>query len=204
MLRRENNIQANEKNMKQQAMGNIQQQYGLSAQDMAVANQGHKMSDAQKKALADKMLQNSIMDIETKFGKQFDEIEKDPQRIVLEKQIRKLERERDSLIGQDSGNRIESLTRKIKGMKKAYCSQYSPKKFGIISHYIDYTKASLPACYRLEVIENKLTKAQTGADIDIQPGSFGLGKVDNMFDVMSKVFEYNLMTAFNEDPLVGN
>ena len=60
MSRRNKAIKANEKNVQKQAMGNIQQQYGLDAQDMANAKKGNKMSAEEKKALADKMLQNSM------------------------------------------------------------------------------------------------------------------------------------------------
>ncbi|NEW81952.1 MAG: hypothetical protein GZ094_06270 [Mariniphaga sp.] len=58
--RRNKIIKANEKNVQQQAMGNVAQQYGLSDKDMQNAKKGNKMTADEKKALADKMMQNSM------------------------------------------------------------------------------------------------------------------------------------------------
>ena len=254
-------IEENAPEMEKQAMNRVAQQYGFSAADMQKLQDGGKLSEQEQRALANKMLQNSmnismgevdnlknmskegreawaqaysteimadaqadpdkyknqqlqtkslydlsmeqkhLLDsltaIEAKFGKQFDEIYNSSDAIADREEIDQLELKRSTMVGSSSDDEMEEISNLIKDKKHAYCAKLTPGHLAIIQKYIDHVKTSLPAYYRLEQIENKVIKAQTGVDINMKRGHLVLGKVSSIGGALSKSFTYNLFTGFD-------
>jgi hypothetical protein len=255
---------ANAETNNQQAMNNMAQQYGLSPEDMEKMKSGKKMTDEEKRALADKMLQqnnnmsmdevdnlkkmdkdgkkawaegystemmavqaadpqksqemqlkakniyelaalqkhilDSLLAISSKFSQQLSEIENDSLAKVMRENISKWHEELMSLTGIDygQGGRMDELARKIKAEKGAYCQRYTPRYMEILKNCEAFTRSGITACYRVEKITARLTKLQTGVDLNIEPGEMGITSVHDYVTKLRDVFKYNLFNASDE------
>ena len=144
---------------------------------------------------------DSLLAIESKFGQQLSELENDSLAIVMRDNISKWNEELNEMMGVDygQGGKMEELARKIKAEKGAYCLKYSPRYFEILKRYEAYTRSSQITCYRIEKITKRLTKLQTGVDINIEPGEVGIGKVHDYVHLLSDVFKYNLFNSSEDE-----
>jgi hypothetical protein len=143
-----------------------------------------------------KHLLDSLGAVESKFDKQFSEIYNSKETIAMRDEIERMEKKRNMMVGSSSDEQIEEINKQIRNKKQAYCNNFSPGHIDIIRKYIDQTKTSLPAYYRLEKIEVALIKAQTGVDVKLK-GHLALGKVESMGGILAKTFDYNLFTEFD-------
>ena len=147
---------------------------------------------------AQKNLTDSLMATETKFVRQMAELDNDSVGVTMRRNISKWEKERDSLIGNDANNRIEAISQRIKAEKENYCTRFTPKFVTILKSYREYTKASLPASYRLEKLMEQSTYLQTGVELKQEPGYIGIGKVRDFIHTYRNIFKYNLLGAMEE------
>jgi len=141
-----------------------------------------------------KNLLDSLDAISIKFEHQKQDIDNEPLAKDLIKSIGELNNE---MIGK-SNEESDVIRKKIKLKKMTYCNTFSPLFLNILSNETSFTKASIPAIYKLERITNQLTKLQTGADINLQPGSMGLSTVAGFLQSLHEVFKYNIMDAIDE------
>ena len=146
-----------------------------------------------------KHLLDSLGAVESKFGKQFEEIFNSSEAVAMRDEIDRLEVRRNTMFGNSSDEQIEELSNQIRDKKRAYCNKCTPAHLAVIQRYIDHTKTSLPAYYRLEKIETALIKAQTGVDIKMKRGHLALGKVESVDGILSRSFDYNLFTGYDLD-----
>jgi hypothetical protein len=263
--RRHKAEKAKEGTNQQQAMDNMAQQYGLSAEDMQKMKDGHKMTAEEKRALADKMLQknnnmsmdevdnlkkmdkngkkawaegystemmaeqaadpqkfqdkqleaknayelqtlqkhilDSLLAIGSKYSQQLAELENDSLAKVMRENISKWHEELMSMTGIDygQGGKMAELSKKIKAEKSAYCLKYSPRYFEILRNCEAFTRSSITACYRIEKISTRLTKLQTGVDLNIEPGMMGITNIKDYVGKLREVFKYNLFDRSEED-----
>lgn len=138
---------------------------------------------------------DSIKAVESKFAKQFEDIDKDKDAKTMLDNISKLEREIGQMMGELSESeqvKFDALVQKLKSEKDKYCSKYTPQYIAILQRYESYTKSCLPVCYRLEKISAQLSKLQTGVDMKQEPGSLAIGKVAGYLGKLRGVYKYNL------------
>jgi hypothetical protein len=263
--RRHKAEKANAATNNQQAMNNMAQQYGLSEEDMQKLKSGKKMTDEEKRALADKMLQqnnnmsmdevdnlkkmdkngkkawaegystemmavqaadpqksqemqlkakntyelaalqkhilDSLLAIGSKYSQQLSELENDSLAKVMRENISRWHEELMSMTGIDygQGGRMTELSNKIKAEKGAYCLKYTPRYFEILKDCEAFTRSGITACYRVEIITARLTKLQTGVDLNIEPGMMGIGSIKDYVGMLREVFKYNLFDGSEED-----
>jgi len=160
-------------------------------------NQGEQLKNKNMYDLAktQKFLLDSLMAIESKFGQQFAEIDRDPDAKIMLDNISKWEQEAGEMMGELSPTEsaeLEALSQKIKSEKDKYCNKYTPQYVAILHRYESYTKSCLPACYRLESISAQLMKQQAGVDMKQAPGQIGIGKVADYLGLLRSTFKYNL------------
>ena len=150
-------------------------------------NQNELMS--MQKHLLDSM--NAIM---AKFEHQKQDIDNEPLAKDLLKSIGELNNE---MIGKSNEENVVIL-KKIKVKKMTYCNTFSPLYINIVNNESSFTKASIPVLYKLERISNQLTKLQTGANINFQPGSMGLNTLAGSLQSLHEIFKYNILDAMDE------
>jgi hypothetical protein len=144
-----------------------------------------------------KGIMDSLNEQQIKYAKMFDKLEKDTTGLVNLKQIDKLQSQLTSLMGIDYGQgpKMEALSAQIKSEKTIYCNKFTPTYLDILNQYLIFTKSSLRPYYRLEVIQNQITKSQTGVDLDLEKGHLGLNQVHDYLNKLNGAYKYNL---FNE------
>lgn len=138
---------------------------------------------------------DSIKAVESKFAKQFEDIDNDKEAKTMLDNISKLEREVGEMMGELSESekvKFDALVQKLQAEKDKYCNKYTPQYIAILQRYESYTKSCLPVCYRLEKISAQLAKLQTGVDMKQEPGSVAIGKVAGYLDKLRGVYKYNL------------
>lgn len=138
---------------------------------------------------------DSLKAIESKFAKQFEDIDKDKEAKTMLDNISKLEKEIGEMMGELGENeaaKFDALVQKLQTEKEKYCNKYTPQYIAILQRYETYTKSCLPVCYRLEKISAQLTKLQTGVDMKQEPGLIGIGKVADYLGKLRGVYKYNL------------
>jgi len=217
--RRDDNIKANTESKKDAAMQYAAGQRGISLSDLEKIRSG-KMSQTEMQALAGKIAQrqlaaegqanpsklqndkrlyelttaqeqlnDSLNAIISRFSKEFEAIDNDPERQKMLDKIDKLNAE----IGQTMGlasNTGKELSEKIEKEKIKYCGTFSPRYLSILRQYESFTKASLPAYYRLEVISNQLAIIQAGIPYSTEPGGMGTGSVAGYIAQLAGIFKY--------------
>jgi hypothetical protein len=181
---------------------------GYSTEMMAVqAADPQKSKDKQLEAkntyelaTLQKHIIDSLMAIGSKFSQQLSELENDSLAKVMRENISKWHEELMSMIGIDygQGGRMAELAEMIKAEKGAYCLKYTPRYFEILRNYEAFTRSSITACYRVEKITARLTKLQTGVDMNIEPGQMGIGNIQDYVGKLREVFKYNLFNGSEE------
>jgi hypothetical protein len=218
--RRDDNINANAESKKNAAMQYAANKQGISQSDLAKiqsgkmsqaemqalagkmvqqqlaaagqANPGKLQKDKSQYELieAQKHLNDSLNTIISKFAKEFELIENDPERQKMLDNIDKLNAEIGRTMGLVASGTSEELSKKIEAEKKKYCSTFSPKYLSLLRRYELFTKSSLSAYYRLEIISNQLTEIQAGMPYSNEPGGMGLGSVGGYLSQLAGIFRY--------------
>jgi hypothetical protein len=170
------------------------------AEAQANPNKNQKQQTKAKSLYELTTMQKHILDsltaLESKFGKQIEDIDNDPEAKVMLNKIAKLNKEASDLIGETDNEgmkKMNELNREIKSEKEKYCSKYTPKYIDILKRYESYTKSCQPVCYRLESISAQQTKLQTVVKIKQEPGTIGIGKVADYLHLLRGVLKYNLI-----------
>ena len=139
-----------------------------------------------------KHIQDSLSAIQLKFDHQLQDIENDPGRLSLLKDISEYQNE---MAGKSD---VTDIKKKIIMKKMEYCRRFSPRLINIVSNMESFTKASIPVFYRLESISKRLYKLQNGVDQTIQPGSMGISVVKGLFQSLHGIFQYNILDGDEE------
>jgi len=139
-----------------------------------------------------KHILDSLTAVETKFGKQFADLDNDPEAKVMLDNIAKLNKEASDLMGEGDNAGMNKMS-ELNSEKEKYCSKYTPKYVDLLKKYESYTKSCLPVCYRLENISAQQTQLQTGVKMKQQPGLIGIGKVADYLHLLRGVVKYNLI-----------
>jgi hypothetical protein len=219
LKRRDDNINANAESKKDAAMQYAANKQGISQSDLAKIQSGkmsqaemqalaNKMVQQQMAAAgqvnptklqndkrqyelieAQKHLNDSLNTIISKFAKEFEAIENDPQRQKMLDNIDKLNAEIGRTMGLAS-NSGKELSEKIEKEKIKYCNTFTPQYLSLLRRYESFTKSSLPAYYRLETISNQLTELQAGMPYSNEPGGMGLGSVGGYLSQLAGIFRY--------------
>jgi len=141
-----------------------------------------------------KHLLDSMNAITVKFEHQKQDIDNEP----LAKDLLKTIGELNIEMSGKSDEERNAILKKIKVKKMTYCHTFFPLYLNILNNESSFTKASIPVLYKLERISNQLTKLQTGANINFQPGSMGLSTLAGSLESLHEVFKYNIMDAIDE------
>jgi hypothetical protein len=217
--RRDDNVNANVESKKDAAMQYAANKQGISQSDLEKIKSGKmaqaemqalagKMAQQQLAAagqanpaklqkdksqyeltMAQKHLNDSLNTIISKFAKEFEAIDNDPERQKILDNIDKLNAEIGRTMGLAS-NSSKELSDKLEKEKIKYCSTFSPRYMSILRQYESFTKASLSAYYRLETISNQLTEIQSGMPYSTEPGGMGIGSVSAYLSQLADIFKY--------------
>ncbi len=216
--RRDENINANAESRKDDAMQYAASQQGISRSDLEKIQSG-KMSDAEMQALAGRIarqqlatagqanparsqnnervyeltnarqhLNDSLNEIILKFSVEFEEIENNPERQKTLDNIQELKAKIAQTMGLASDSDKE-LTDKLEKEKIKYCNTFIIRLLTTMRRYESFTKASLPAYYRLEEISNQLTEIQSGIPFSTEPGGMGIGSLKGYLVKLSEIFK---------------
>lgn len=149
-----------------------------------------------------KNLVDSLNAAEGKFNRKFAELEEDPLIRILHKEIDSIHVELDNLMGVDygQGDQIEATFQTLKSRCMSYCMRFSPPYLDVLREYNDYTRESIPAWERLQVINTRITEEQTGVQIDEKPGTMALECIRRYITRLEGVAIYYMMSpALNVD-----
>lgn len=157
-------------------------------QKNAAAMKDYKLAQKQKE------LADSLGAQATKYMKQIQELDNDQGALALETQIKELEaklNEEYQKENRPNDDAIKSLSNSIRNAQISYCNMQSPKYLAILARYKTFTQASLTPYYRLEKLTNQVNAAQTGVQIDTEPGLMGLEAIGSYLNRLSDVYRYN-------------
>ena len=141
-----------------------------------------------------RQLADSLNAQQTKYMKQFEELENDKNALALVTQIDELEEKLNEEYKKENrpnDDVIKSLTNRIRDLQINYCNLQSPKYLEILSRYKTFMQASLMSYYRLEKLTNQVTASQTGVEMNAKPGLMGLENVKAYLSRLSNVYQYN-------------
>ena len=169
--------------------GKIAQQRMASARQPTLGKLQKEKSQYEL-VMAQKHLNDSLNTIISKFAKEFESIENDPERQKMLDNIDKWNAEVGKTMGLAVSGTSNELSKKIEAEKTKYCSAFSPKCLSILRRYESFTKSSLPAYYRLETISNRLTEIQAGIPYNTEPGGMGIERVSEYLSQLSGIFRY--------------
>ena len=141
-----------------------------------------------------KQLADSLGAQSTKYMKQFEDFEKDQAAQALLTQIDETEaklNEEYKKENRPNDNAIKSLSNQIRDAQISYCNLQSPKYLNILSKYKSFIQASLTPYYRLEKLTNQVNAAQTGVELNTEPGMMGLQAISSYLSRLSDVYRYS-------------
>ncbi|HEX2976329.1 MAG TPA: hypothetical protein VHO68_10350 [Bacteroidales bacterium] len=143
-----------------------------------------------------KRLTDSLSAAESKYFKQFDELDQNKMRPVELAEIDSLRSEMYKLMGVDygQGGEIEALFASIKSKSIAYCNKYSSQYNDILEGYYKFTKSSIPAWNRLQEITLNITQQQTGVSIQEKKGTMALECLQRYIGKLESIDKYYLMS----------
>jgi hypothetical protein len=156
------------------------------------------LNSAQKQydlTMEQKHLNDSLMAIVTKFSNEFEAIRNDPEGKTMLDNIDRWNSELMSMTGIASDTEIKNsneLQSKIKAEKELYCSTFTPRYTEVLRRYESFTKASLSPYYILERLTGRLTKLQTGMDVNKEPGAMGIASIKSYLVCLKDIFMFNL------------
>lgn len=143
-----------------------------------------------------KKLSDSLSAAESKYLKQFYEIEQDTSGRKLLREIDTLNKKLSDLGGVDygQGGEMEALFESIKAKSLSYCVKYSTEYIDLLEGYRIFVMNSIPSWNRLQHITLSLNEMQTGVKIEEQEGTFALECIKRFVDKMGKSDQYYLMS----------
>ncbi|MEI8112910.1 MAG: hypothetical protein WCI54_04735 [Bacteroidia bacterium] len=172
---------------------------GVATEQMANAQTNPQQAQAEQLRIKSQKnmasQQKAIMDKEnagkSKFSQQLELLDKDALIAKTELDIRldplfeKLEKaSEDEAVG---------IRHQINELQDKYCQQFTPRYLEIVANYKVYVSKILPETSKLEAIQNKLTKSQTGVDKNIvQPNQIGFEEVKAYYFLLGNIFKYKL------------
>ncbi len=132
---------------------------------------------------------------ESKYIQQLDTLDKEAReaRLVLEKEI---EKARADLEKCETGQ-CEQIRERMRVLRDDFCNEFTPEYLVIIEQYRIYIEKNIPEYYKLEELQMKSLKSQTGTkDPNYKPGSMPLGMVESYISVLNDAFKYSLNNNF--------
>jgi len=144
-----------------------------------------------------RQLTDSLNAQQTKYMKQFQDLDNDKNAVALQTQIEGLEKKLN--LEYEKQNRpnddaIKSFTNQIRDLQISYCNLQSPKYLEILSRYKTFMQASIMPYYRLEKLTYQVTASQTGVEMNAEPGLMGLQQVESFLRQLSDIYKYNHIT----------
>jgi hypothetical protein len=144
-----------------------------------------------------RQLTDSLNAQQTKYMKQFQDLDIDKNAVALQTQIEGLEKKLN--LEYEKQNRpnddaIRSFSNQIRDLQISYCNLQSPKYLEILSRYKTFMQASIMPYYRLEKLTYQVTASQTGVDINAEPGLMGLQQVESFLRHLSDIYKYSHIT----------
>lgn len=140
-----------------------------------------------------KQLADSLGGKQMKYFKQIEELEKDKAGIDIQTKIKILESEINELYKQESvsDKAIRDKQNAIRDLQIQYCNLMTPRYLDIVEGYKSFMMSSLKDYYRLEKLTNQVNAAQTGVEVNMEPGLMGLEQVSAYLQLLSESYRYN-------------
>jgi hypothetical protein len=142
-----------------------------------------------------KMLNDSLNAINLGFTNEFQAIEDDAERQTLFEKIKTEESEimsKTGIVSKVESAKLDALDQQVKAEKEQYNNKYVSRYTEILRRVETFTKASLPAYYRLEKLSNDISKAQNGVVISDEPGAMGISSVYGYLNCLYGIFKYKM------------
>jgi len=158
----------------------------------AAATKDYKLMEKQKQ------LADSLGYQITNFGKQFQELESNQDAVAMQTQITELEAKLSDLYKQENrknDNEIKSAENSIRNIQISYCNLQSPKYLSILAKYKSFVQTTIRPYYRLEKLTRQVNAAQTGVDVDLEPGLMALEQVKAYMNLLSDAYHYNRINS---------
>lgn len=144
-----------------------------------------------------RQLTDSLNAQQTKYMKQFQDLDNDKNALAIQGQIKELEEKLNEEYKKENrpnDNAIKSFTNQIRDLQISYCNLQSPKYLEILSRYKTFMQASIMPYYRLEKLTYQVNASQTGVDMNAEPGLMGLQQVESFLRRLSDIYKYNHIT----------
>jgi len=132
------------------------------------------------------------------FGEQFQKLENNQDAVDLQNHITELEGKLSELYKQENrpnDKEIKSLENSIRNIQISYCNLQSPKYLSILAKYKTFVQTTIRPYYRLEKLTRQVNAAQTGVDVDLEPGLMALEQVKAYMNLLSDVYRYNRINS---------
>jgi hypothetical protein len=138
-------------------------------------------------------LADSLGGKQMKYFKQIEDLEKDKSGIDIQTKIKMLESEINELYKQErvSDEAIRSKQNAMRDLQIQYCNLMTPKYLDIVAGYKSFLMSSLKDYYRLEKLTNQVNAAQTGVEVNMEPGLMGLEQVKAYSKLLSGAYRFN-------------
>jgi hypothetical protein len=140
-----------------------------------------------------KQLADSLGGRQMKYMKQIEELEKDKSGIDIQTKIKMLESEINEMYKRESvpESEIRAKQNAMRELQIQYCSLMTPRYLDIVDGYKSFLMSSLKDYYRLEKLTNQVNAAQTGVEVNMEPGLMGLEQVKSYLQLLSGSYRYN-------------
>jgi hypothetical protein len=165
----------------------------VMADPKAYQDKNAKMMKDVKLVQKQQQLADSLGGKQTKFMKQFEDLDQDETAIGMQTKIATLESELNKLYKQDKVNESEVRAKlnAIRNLEISYCNLQSSKYQAILIDYKSFLMSSIQPYYRLEKLTNQINTAQTGVDVNLEPGLMGLEQIRAYLSKLSEVYKYS-------------
>lgn len=165
----------------------------VMADPKAYQDQNAKMMKDVKLVQKQQQLADSLGAKLMKFMKQFEELDKSKDAIDIQTKIAMLESELNDLYKQSTVNdsEVRGKLNAIRNLEIIYCNMQSPKYQAILADYKNFLVASIRPYYRLEKLTNQVNAAQTGVEVNIEPGLMGLEQIRAYLGKLGGVYKYS-------------
>lgn len=138
-------------------------------------------------------LADSLGGRQMKYIRQIEDLEKDKTGIDIQTKIAVIEAEINELYKKESVPESEIMAKQntIRNLQIQYCNFMTPRYLDIVAGYKSFLMSSLKDYYRLEKLTNQVNAAQTGVEVNMEPGLMGLEQVKVYFSLLSGAYRYN-------------
>lgn len=155
-----------------------------------------------------KQLDDSLKAQQERYMKKFAEIDEDESGKKLLAKIEGIRKEIYDLYTETAKHettpdrqKLIALRSEMRKAKISYCNLLSPKYVQVLAEYKSFIQSSMSAYYRFENLTNEVVKSRGGADLNPEPGEFGLGNVSGYIKRLLDAYKYNLLGP--EDYTIG-